>query len=124
MTAPPEDATTTATHIAPALTAPGLTTTVTAGARARQLPTLTVIGYLDLSTVTGFDQALCEATTGRKVILDLTRADFLGTAAISVLFNRRDTLAAVLVSPGSIVAVALGAAGFPTIPTHAPIHQR
>lgn len=97
-----------------------LTTALTRGAGPRMLPRLTVTGLIDMSTVTQFTRAVQEATAAQKVLLDLTRAEFVSSTAISVLFARRASFAAVLVGADSIVARALSAAGFPTIPTHTP----
>ena len=98
-----------------------LTTVLTGGSGPRELPWLAIAGYVDLSTVDQFVRAIQEASeTGREVILDLTQVEFVGTAAMTELFRRRDSFAAVLVAAGSIVDRALAAAGFPTIPTSHP----
>lgn len=93
----------------------GLTVTLTRPAGGGRAPRLTVIGFIDVSTVAEFERALTGATADRGVILDLTRAAFVSSAAISVLFQRREDLDAVVVGADTIVALALRAAGFPTV---------
>lgn len=100
-------------------TAAALTLTLVSGTGNQKLPTLTVAGCIDLSTADRFADALRAATVQQRVLLDLTSAEFVSSAAINVLFQCRDGLAAVLVGPDSIVARALSLAGFPTVPTRA-----
>ena len=96
---------------------PGLIVTLVPGTGWQKLPRLTVSGYIDLTTADRFAEAIRAATAQQKVILDLTDAEFASSAAINVLFQRREGLAAVVVEVHSIVARALSVAGFPTIPT-------
>lgn len=95
----------------------GLETDLALGTAPRGLPRLTVNGFVDIATVDKFAQAIHNATGEHRVLLDLTRAQFVSTAGITVLFQHRSKFAAVLVSSNSIVDRALSAAGFPTIPT-------
>jgi len=95
----------------------GLGTALIPAGSPRGLPTLAVTGFIDIATSDQLAQAIERATTAQKVVLDLVRADFIGTAGMTVLFQRRACFAAVLVSSGSIVDRALSIAGFPTIPT-------
>ena len=106
------------------LTAARLTVSLTPGAGSRPLPKLTINGFLDISTASQFSRAVRDAAANQKIIVDLTQAEFVGSAGISVLFERRDSFAAVLVVAGSIIDLALSAARFPTISTHATRNPR
>jgi anti-anti-sigma factor len=88
------------------------------GTGLQKLPRLAVCGYIDLTTAEQFADAIRAATEGRRVILDLTDAEFVSSVAINVLFQRRQSLAGVLVGADTIVARALSLAGFPTIPVN------
>lgn len=95
----------------------GLTVTLVAG--TGESPRLTVSGSVDLTTADRFAEAVRAATARQRVVLDLTDAQFVSSAAVNVLFQRREGLAAVLVGPDSIVARALALAGFPTVDARA-----
>lgn len=116
MTTPPDQA------IArwPTTTPNGLSTTLTDEYRPRRSRRLTVTGSIDLLNVDEFNRALEQACVGHKVLLDLTRAEFISSAAVSALFGHRGGLSRVLVAADSIVGVTLSAAGFPAIRIHAP----
>lgn len=73
---------------------------------------LVVTGEIDLATVDQFDAALNDALSERgRLILDLTKADFLASSGIRVLALHAGQLAAVLVRPGGIISRALSISG-------------
>lgn len=78
---------------------------------------MTATGFVDIATADTLATAIHQATVGQRVLLDLTRVRFVGTAGIAVLFHRRHSFAAVLVAADSSVDRALTVTGFPTIPT-------
>ena len=92
------------------LSATGLAVTLVSGTGLNEFPRLTVSGFVDMTTADKFAEAIRAATACQKVILDLTDAQFVSSAAINVLFQRREGLAAVMVGAHSIVARALSLA--------------
>jgi anti-anti-sigma factor len=77
---------------------------------------LIVSGEVDLATAAQFADAVHEASRSHSpLVIDLTRVEMFTCAGIRPLYAHVDQLAAVLVAPRSIVARALGIAGFPAL---------
>jgi anti-anti-sigma factor len=77
--------------------------------------TVVVSGEIDVATVGRFEDAVRHATASGvpRVVVDLTGVTFVSCCGIRVLYEHRGRVAAVLVTAGSVVARALGVAGYP-----------
>ena len=92
---------------------PQLSTTVIKQGRSARL---LVAGEIDLATYEQFERAVVEATRRHgRILLDLTKVEFMATVGIRVLYTHRDQVQAILVAPGSIITRALSIAGLETV---------
>lgn len=74
---------------------------------------LAASGEIDMSNQAEFRAALATAaTTGRRLVVDLTRVTTLSSHAIGVLYRHAESLTAVHVAPNSLIARALNYSGF------------
>lgn len=74
---------------------------------------LAAAGEIDMSNQAEFRAALAEAaTSGRRLVVDLTRVTTLSSHAIGVLYRHAESLTAVHVAPNSLIARALNYSGF------------
>jgi ABC-type transporter Mla MlaB component len=72
---------------------------ITTGQAADGTPMLTVVGEIDLSNAQEFVDQLGAATSRtRRLVVDLTRVDYLDSAALAALFAHAATID-ILISP-------------------------
>ena len=77
---------------------------------------LVVAGEIDLATFEQFERAVVDAARHHgRILLDLTRVEFMATVGIRVLYSHREQLKAILVAPGSIITRALSIAGLEAV---------
>jgi anti-anti-sigma factor len=92
---------------------PQLSTTVIGQGRSIRL---LVTGEIDLASYEQFERAVVEAARRHgRILLDLTKVQFMSSVGIRVLYTHRDQVKAVLVRPGSIITRALSVAGLETV---------
>lgn len=66
---------------------------ITTGQAADGTPTLTVVGEIDLSNANEFvDQLGAACGQGLRLVVDLTRVDYLDSAALAALFAHAGTI--------------------------------
>ena len=64
---------------------------ITTGSAADGTPSMTVVGEIDLSNVDEFTEGLRAAVGPEgRLLVDLTRVDYLDSAALAVLFSHAD----------------------------------